>query len=95
MDLTPAIRRPGEYRIAVRRTDGDATLETADATLLIAGVEAARLITPLDRPNAWRIRRTDQVTDDEKGRTTLRLRVRYRGGASWRGQMFIKQDSPS
>jgi len=90
VDLTPAIRRPGEYCIEIRRTNGEATLETADATLLIAGVEAARLITPLDQANAWRIRRTDQVTEDEKGRTALRLRVRYRGGATWNGEMFLR-----
>jgi hypothetical protein len=94
VDLTPAIRRPGEYCIEIRRTNGGATLETADATLLIAGVEAPRLITPLDQPNAWRIRRTDQVTEDEKGRTALRLRVRCRGGATWNGEMFVKPIGP-
>ncbi len=90
VDLTPEVRRPGEYCIEIRQRGGDAALETADAMLLVAGVEAPRLITPLDPPNAWRIRRTDQVTSDEKGRTVLRLRVRRTGGDSWRGKMVIR-----
>ena len=67
----------------------DATLETADPVLLIAGVEAPRLIKPLEHPNAWRIQRTDQVTKDEKGKTSLRLKVRRTGGNEWNGDLVL------
>lgn len=90
VDLTPVIRQPGEYCVEIRRTEGDASLETGDVTLLIAGAEAPRLITPLDRANAWQIRRTDQVTGDEKGHTGLRLRVRRAGGNAWTGDMMVR-----
>ena len=91
VDLTPAITQPGEYRVEILKTEGDAALETTDAMLLIAGVEAARHITPLDQPNTWRIQRTDQVTDDEKGRTALHLRVRLTSGKEWMGEMLVRQ----
>ncbi len=89
-DLTPVVPRPGEYIIEIVPPQGADGPETADAILLIAGVEDSRHITPLDRPNVWRIQRTDQVTSDEKGRTALRLRVRCPEGAS-RGAMRIRQ----
>jgi len=89
VDLTRAVRRPGEYIVEIRGNTGDAVLETADAVLLVAGVEAARLVTPLERPNAWRIRRTDQVTEDAHGHTALRLRLRYTGGTAWKGEMVV------
>lgn len=89
VDLTPLIRKPGEYRIEIPCTGGDAALETADIVPIIGGAEAPRLITPLDRPNAWVLQRTDQVGEDEKGRTTLRLKVRLTGGSIWKGQMLL------
>lgn len=89
VDVSGGIRRPGAYRVEIRKEGGDATLETADAMLLIAGVEAPRLITPLEGAQGWIVRRTDQVTADEKGRTALRLRVRYTGGSEWKGEMVI------
>lgn len=91
VELTPEIRVPGDYIVEIRKTSGDATLEVESAKLLIAGVEAPRLITPLDRVNAWRILRTDQVTDDERGRTALRLRFRLVGGETWTGEMRLQQ----
>jgi hypothetical protein len=89
VDLSPAIRKPGEYVVEILRTEGEATLETAEIMLLIAGTESPRLITPLERSNAWLIRRTDQVTDDEKGCTILRMKVRHTGGAAWKGEMRL------
>lgn len=91
LDLSPVIRRPGEYHIEIRRDEGDASLETEDVMLLIANVEAPRLITPLEQPNAWLIRRTDQVTDDDKGRTALRMNIRFSGGSAWEGTMLSKK----
>ncbi|MCX6866795.1 MAG: hypothetical protein NTV46_11385, partial [Verrucomicrobia bacterium] len=44
--------------------------------VVVAGTEAPRLITQLKRPTAWILSRTDQVTDDAQGRTTLRLEAR-------------------
>jgi alpha-L-fucosidase len=91
VDLTPAIQQPGEYRVEIRKTEGDATLESADAMLLIAGVDAARHITPLEQPNTWRIQRTDQVTNDDKGRTSLRIKTRLTNGSNWQGEMRVRQ----
>lgn len=94
VDLTPLIREPGQYRLQIRKTAGDAVLETGAPTLIVAGAEAPRLVSPLQEPDTWIIRRTDQVTADAKGRTTFRLRVRLAHGTSWAGQMLLKQDSP-
>jgi alpha-L-fucosidase len=92
IDLTPVITEPGEYRIEIRPEEGGASLETAGAVIVIAGVEAPRLIAPLDAPNAWLVQRTDQVTSDEKGRTTLRLCVR---GDANSHKMFIRKTGQS
>lgn len=89
-DLTPYVRKPGEYIVEIIKRDGDAELETELATLLIAGTEAQRLVTPLDRPSAWRVLRTDQVVAGEKSRTALRLSTRLAGGGAWRGEMRIR-----
>jgi len=94
VDLTPEIRTPGEYVLELHRTEGDAAIETDDAVLLIAGIEAPRLITPLDRADVWLIRRTDQVTEDEKGRTVLRLKARFSGGTAWKGDMLLRKTVP-
>ena len=91
VDLTPEIRTPGEYVLELRRTEGDAVIETDAAGLLIAGVEAPRLITPLDRAHAWLVRRTDQVTEDERGSTVLRLRARSSGGTTWKGDLLLRK----
>ncbi len=92
VDLTPAIKQPGEYRVEILKTEGDAALETTDAMLLIAGVEAARHITPLDQPNTWRIQRTDQITGDDKGRTSIRMKIRITDGSNWQGEMRARQE---
>jgi hypothetical protein len=94
IDLTPAIRKPGEYIIEIQQADRGGTLETANAMLLIADVEAPRHITPLDLPNAWRIQRTDQVTDDEKGVTTLRLQARCLGSGNCETDMGVRKSTP-
>lgn len=93
-DLTSVIPRPGEYRLEIVRTSGEGKLETDEATLLVAGVEAPRLVTPGSAPNAWILRRTDQVTDDEKGKTVFRLRLRRTGG-EWKGEMRIRSGMDS
>ncbi|HOH51354.1 MAG TPA: alpha-L-fucosidase, partial [Candidatus Hydrogenedentes bacterium] len=93
-DLTSVIPRPGEYRLEIVRTSGDGELETEAAMLLIAGVEAPRLVTPGSAPNTWLVRRTDQVTDDEKGKTVLRLRLRRVGG-EWTGKIRIRPGTDS
>jgi alpha-L-fucosidase len=90
VDLTCAIQRPGQYTVELRKTGGSGTLEVKDAVLLIAGTEAPRLLTPLNQPNAWQLRRTDQVIEGEKGRTALRLTVRLAGDGAWHGDMVIK-----
>lgn len=92
IDLTPVITEPGEYRVEIRPEEGGASLETAEAVLVIAGVEAPRLISPVDAPNAWLVQRTDQVTNDEKGRTTLRLRVRKTGEDQHLGEMRVRKN---
>ncbi len=94
VDLTSAIRKPGEYVIEIQKTDKNQKMETMNVMLLIAGVEAPRHITPLDRPNAWRIQRTDQVTSDEKGRTTLQLKARCLTGNDCETDMRIREAAP-
>ncbi len=91
VDLTPYIEKPGEYIVEIITRDGDAELETDLVTLLVAGAEAPRLVTPLERPNAWRVLRTDQVVAGEKGRTMLRLAVRIVCGGTWCGEMHIRR----
>ena len=92
VNLTPAIKRPGEYRIEIQKKTGNAVLETSDVMLLIAGVEAPRLITPLEQPNTWRIQRTDQVTNDDKGHTGIRLKLRITNGDEWQGEIRVRQE---
>lgn len=92
VDLSPSIREPGVYRLEIRRTGGEANLETADVRPVVARVEAPRLLTTLDMPNAWLLRRTDQVTGDEKGHTALRLRVRLSSGGAWQGEMVLRRE---
>ena len=94
VDLTPAIRKPGEYVVEIQQADKGNALETTDAMVLVAGVEVPRHITPLDRPNTWRIQRTDQVTSDEKGRTTLRLRARCLAGGKCEADMQVREATP-
>ncbi|MEA3365749.1 MAG: hypothetical protein U9Q79_08940, partial [Candidatus Hydrogenedentes bacterium] len=90
VDLTPYIPRPGQYAVELRKTGGSGGLDVKDVVPLIAGTEAPRLLTPLDRSNAWQFRRTDQVIEGEEGRTTLRLTVRLTGNGAWHGDMVVK-----
>lgn len=90
IDLTPAIQRPGQYTVELRKTGGSGALEVKDAVPLIAGTEAPRLLTSLDQPNAWQLRRTDQVIEGERGRTTLRMTLRITGNGAWHGDMVVR-----
>lgn len=90
IDLTPYIQSPGQYEVALRKTGGQAALEVREAVVLMGGTEAARLISKLDRPLAWNINRTAQVTADPKGTTVLRLVVRMTGGRDWEGGLHIR-----
>jgi hypothetical protein len=76
LDLSPYIPTPGQYEIELRATGGQGGPEVRQAMVVVAGTEAPRLITQTKRPCAWILSRTDQVTDDVQGRTTLRLQVR-------------------
>lgn len=90
VDLTEAIPVPGEYLVEIRQTSGSARVETKDATPLIAGVEAPRLLESTKRGNVWLLRRTDQVTRDEKGRTALRLRARINGEGTVASELRVQ-----
>jgi hypothetical protein len=56
VDLTPYIRVPGQYQVELRKTGGEgggaAGLEVRRAVVVIAGTEAPRLISPLNREGA-------------------------------------------
>jgi alpha-L-fucosidase len=90
IDLTPIVRQPGQYEVEFLRTGGDGTLEVQRAVVEMAGTEAPRLITRLDRPLAWNINRTAQVTPDRKGRTVFRVVIRSLGPKPWQGQLRIR-----
>jgi alpha-L-fucosidase len=89
-DLTPYIQMPGQYEIELRRTTGDGELEIRDVTAVIADTEAPRLITKQNRPCAWILRRTDQVTPDVHGKTALRLTARVTGKGRWAGELRFR-----
>ncbi|MCC6142285.1 MAG: alpha-L-fucosidase, partial [Candidatus Hydrogenedentes bacterium] len=89
VDLTQAIRLPGEYHIEIRPQDDSAIPETKDAVPLIAGTEAQRLLTQGHAPNTWILQRTDMVTDDAKGVTALRLRIRCLSSASCASELWV------
>jgi hypothetical protein len=90
VDLTSYIRTPGQYEVELRQTSAQGELDVRDAVAVIAGTEAPRLITELNRPQAWNINRTDQVADDLNGRTALRLAVRTKGNNPWKGGLYIR-----
>lgn len=76
LDLSPYIPLPGQYEVELRTSGGQGKPEVQNMTVVVAGTEAPRLITPAKQPCAWILSRTDQVTEDAQGRTTLRLQVR-------------------
>ncbi len=76
LDLSTYITTPGQYEVELRGTGGQGGPEVRKVMVVVAGTEAPRLITQLKRPTAWILSRTDQVTDDAQGRTTLRLEAR-------------------
>ncbi len=90
IDLTQHIITPGQYEVELLKNAGEVALEVSEALPVMAGTKAPRLISPLDRPNAWLIRRTDQVTTGEKGRTTLQLTARLAGVGDWEGQLQLR-----
>ena len=57
----------------------------------MARTAAPRLIGKLNRPFAWNLNRTAQVTPDAKGKTALRITVRTRGGRDWHRGMYIRR----
>ena len=91
IDLTSHVQRPGQYEVELRKMGGRATLEARDVVVLMAGTAAPRLIGKLNRPFAWNVNRTAQVTPDEKGKTALRITVRGRAGRDWHGKMYIRR----
>jgi len=90
IDLTPYIPTPGQYEIEFRGLDEQGSLEVKRAVPVMGGNEAERLIETLDRPLAWNVNRTAQITPDEKGRTALRMVVRETGRQDRGGRMFIR-----
>ncbi len=91
VDLTPYVQSPGQYEVELRKTGGKANLKARKAVVLMAGTEAPRLISQLERPLTWNINRTAQVTPDAKGATTFRVTVRTASGRDWQGRLFIRQ----
>ncbi len=91
IDLTSIVRQPGQYEVEFRQTGGGGTLEVQSAVVVMANTEAPRLLTRLERPLAWNINRTAQVTPDAKGRTGLRLVVRTKSPKLWQGQLVVRR----
>jgi len=91
VDLTPYLRAPGQYEVEIRKTGGQGSVEVQRAVALMAGTEAPRLTTKGDRPHAWTINRTAQVTAGAKGRTALRIVARIRGGPTWQGRLYLRE----
>ncbi len=90
IDLTPYIQTPGQYEVELRGTSGRADLVVREAVPVMGGNEVQRLIHKLDRPFAWNINRTAQVTPDAKGSTVLRITLRKTDGKNWEGQLLIR-----
>ena len=91
VDLTPYIRAAGQYEVEIRKTGGQGSVDVQRAVALMAGTEAARLTTKGQRPRAWMLNRTAQVTADAKGRTALRIVARIRGGTTWQGRLYLRE----
>jgi len=91
IDLTPHIPKPGQYEVRFRQPWASPILKIKDAVVVMAGTEAPRLITALDRPLRWNINRTAQVTSDKQGRTTLRIVARLVGDGIWDGELVIRR----
>ncbi|MCP4644195.1 MAG: alpha-L-fucosidase [bacterium] len=91
VDLTPFIKTPGLYEVELRQADGGPTVEVQRVVVVVAGTEADRLITKLDRGMAWLIRRTDQVTPDERGRTVLRIVARFTGDGEREDRLYVRE----
>ncbi len=90
IDLTLYIRTPGQYEVEFKTDENTANLEISNAVVVMAGTEAPRLIRALDRPHAWNINRTAQVTEDSKGATILRIVARLKENQIWKGQVLIR-----
>jgi alpha-L-fucosidase len=91
IDLTSFIRAPGQYALELRQTGGTGTLQVRRAVAVMADQEAPRLTEALDRPHAWNINRTAEVTPDNDGRTRFRIEARSVDGASWTGTAYLKR----
>jgi alpha-L-fucosidase len=73
VDLTRYIPDVGQYEVEIKPAKD---CELKRVVVVMEKVEAPRLITKLNRPNAWNINRTAVVTPDEDGRTILRIEAK-------------------
>ena len=90
IDLSPYISAPGQYEVELRQTGDSGSLDVQEALAIMAGTESPHLITQLNRPHAWNINRTAQVTTGPQGKTALRIQVRTTGGSPWKGSLYIR-----
>lgn len=88
VDLTKQIRDTGQYEVEIRPTG---EIELKDVLVLLAEAEAPRLITKLDRPNAWNINRTAAVTSGPRGRTSLRLVAKSAGSGTQESWVYLRK----
>ncbi len=88
VNLTKHITDVGQYEAEVEPAAG---IEFKKVVVVMAETETPRLITKLDRPNAWNINRTAAVADGPKGRTLLRVVAKSTGGESRTGEVYIRK----
>jgi hypothetical protein len=88
VDLTKHIPHVGQYEVEIRPVEG---IELSRVVVVMAGTEAPRLITKLDRPNAWNINRTAAVTSAPRGHTSLRLVAKSAGNGSRRSWLYVRE----
>lgn len=89
VDLTPHIRRPGQYVLEFYCAEGPAGAEAKEITAVVSDTVAPEAVSAL-APNRWLVRRTDQVTPDAQGRTAIRMRVREGEPAAGKTRLRIR-----
>ncbi|MHB0958708.1 MAG: alpha-L-fucosidase [Pirellulaceae bacterium] len=89
LDLSPFIRKPGQFEVKFEQTGGQHSFRITATTLLYEGeVATPGLLTPLAVPNAFNVNRTAQVTNET--RSVLKVELSAKDGSDCAGAVWIR-----
>lgn len=88
LDLSPFIRKPGQFEVKFEQTVGQHSFRISATTLLYEGeVATPGLLTPL-APNTFNVNRTAQVTTET--RSELKVELTAKDGSDCAGAIWIR-----